>query len=146
MVEPGRKTLATVLVVEDDEALLNAVVTILENSNFRVIPAGSPDFAINLAEETEGEIQLLLSAVDFPTMSGPALGRAIRKARPAIHVMMMSGQANGNLLVLNYGWAYIQKRFLAAKLVSMVTSVLQAPDRSQLSDEFDSAKDVREAR
>ena len=55
--------------------------------------------------------------------------------------MLMSGQENGNLLVLNYGWAYIQKKVLAQKLVQMVTAVLHFPDRSQLSDEFDSAKD-----
>jgi hypothetical protein len=56
--------------------------------------------------------------------------------------MLMSGQENGNLLVLNYGWAYIQKHVVAAKLVQMVTAVLHAPDRSQLGDEFDSTKDT----
>jgi hypothetical protein len=58
--------------------------------------------------------------------------------------MQMSGGTNGNLLVLNYGWAYIQKPFVAVKLVQMVTDVLKSPDRSQLGvQEFDSRKDPR---
>jgi hypothetical protein len=55
--------------------------------------------------------------------------------------MLMFGQENGNLLVLNYGWAYIQNQVVAQKLVQMVTNVLHSPDRSELGDEFDSAKD-----
>jgi hypothetical protein len=52
-------------------------------------------------------------------------------------------RANGNLLVLNYGWAFIEKPFVARKLVEMVTEVLHSPDRSQLGGkEFDSRKDT----
>jgi hypothetical protein len=59
-----------------------------------------------------------------------------------MHVMLMSGGDNGNLLVLNYGWAYIQKPFVAVKLVQMVNDVLHSPNRSQLGgQEFDSRKD-----
>ena len=75
-------------------------------------------------------------------MSGPDLGELLKKARPDMHVMLMSGGADGNLLVLNYGWAYIQKPFVAIKLVEMVTDVLHSPDRSQLGgQEFDSRID-----
>ena len=135
-------TLETILVVDNDEAVLKTVVTLLGDANFRVFSAPSGDEAIKLAEETECEIHLLLSAVDLPKMSGPDLGNALKKTRPDIHVMLMSGQENGNLLVLNYGWAYIQKQVVAAKLVQMVTAVLHTPDRSQLGDEFDSTKDT----
>ena len=55
--------------------------------------------------------------------------------------MLMSGGKNGNLLVLNYGWAYIQKPFVREKLVEMITHVLHSPNRSQLGgQEFDSRK------
>jgi DNA-binding response OmpR family regulator len=135
-------TLETILVVENDEAVLKTVVTLLENANFRVLSALSGSEAIKLAEETQGEIHLLLSAVELPNMSGPSLGDALKKTRPGIHVMLMAGQDHGNLLVLNYGWAYIQKHLVAPKLVQMVTAVLHAPDRSQLGDEFESSKDT----
>lgn len=137
-----RGTRETLLVVDNDEAVLKTVVTLLEDANFRVLSAPSGARAMKLSEETKGEIHLLLSNVDMPEMSGPDLGKALKRIRPDIHVMLMSGQENGNLLVLNYGWAYIDKHVIAVKLIHMVTDVLHAPDRSQLGDEFDSAKDT----
>ena len=137
-----KETLKTILVVDDDEMVLKVVVAILEYANFRVLSADSGANAMKLAEKTEGPIHLLLSEVELPDMSGPDLGKSLKKNRADIHVMLMSGQDNGNLLVLNYGWAYIQKHVVPAKLVQMVTDVLCAPDRSQLGDEFDSAKDT----
>jgi DNA-binding NtrC family response regulator len=138
-----KETLETILVVDNDEAVRDEVVSILERANFRVLSAPSGVDAINLAEETAGEIHLLLSEVDVPQMSGPDLGQALKMARPDIHVMLMSGQANGNLLVLNYGWAYIQKPLVATKLVQMIKDVLHSADRSQPGgQEFESSKDT----
>jgi two-component system, cell cycle sensor histidine kinase and response regulator CckA len=138
-------TLETILVVDGDEVVRRSIVTILENANFRVFSAHSGAAAIQLAQESQGAINLLISGVELPEMSGPDLGSALKKTRPGLHVMLMAGQENGNLLVLNYGWAYIQKHVVAAKLVQMVTAVLHAPDRSQLGDEFDSSKDTHKA-
>ena len=136
-------TLETILVVDDEEALLRFVVQILENANFRVLQANSGPAAIKLAGETEQPIDLLLSDVDMPGMTGPALGETLKAARPEMHVMLMSGMHDGNLLVLNYGWAFIRKPFVARKLVEMVTDVLHSTNRSQLGGEgFDSRKDT----
>jgi hypothetical protein len=55
----------------------------------------------------------------------------------------LPGGADGNLLVLNYGWALIQKPFIPMKLVQMVTEVLHSPDRSQFGgQEFNSRVDA----
>lgn len=135
-------TLETILVVDDNEAVLKIVVAILKAKNFLVLSADGGAAALKLAGETTEKIDLLLSDVDMPYMSGPDLGELLKKARPDMHVMLMSGGANGNLLVLNYGWAYIQKPFVAVKLVQMVTEVLHSKNRSQLGgQEFDSRKD-----
>ena len=135
-------TLETILVVDDNAAILNVVIKILKNENFHVISATDGPSALKLASETTETIDLLLSDVEMPQMSGPDLGEALKATRPNIHVMLMSGGENGNLLVLNYGWAYIQKPFVAMKLVQMINDVLHSPDRSQLGgQEFDSRKD-----
>jgi DNA-binding NtrC family response regulator len=142
---PGRLSgkLETILVVDDNETVLRAVVAILEHANFHVLSAANGASAIDLATETEGRIDLLLSDIDMPLMSGPDLGETLKKARPDMHVMLMSGGVSGNLLVLNYGWAFIQKPFVSAKLVQMITKVLHSPDRSQPGgQEFDSGKDT----
>ena len=133
-----------ILVVDDNEALLALVVTILEHANFQVLSAHDGAGAIQIGKQTEGRIDLLLSDVDMPLMSGPDLGERLKRSRPDLHVMLMSGGANGNLLILNYGWAYIQKPFVPTKLVQMVTEVLHSPNRSQIGgQEFDSRKDAR---
>jgi DNA-binding NtrC family response regulator len=137
-------TLETILVVDDNDLVLKAVVQILRHANFQVLSACDAAAAIGVAAKTEGRIDLLLSDVDMPKMSGPDLGLVLKKARPNLHVMLMSGGENGNLLVLNYGWAFIQKPFVAKKLVQMVGEVLHSPDRSQFGgQEFDSRKDTQ---
>jgi hypothetical protein len=137
-------TLETILVVDDDEEVLRIVVEILKDADYRVLSASSGPNAMKVAEKTNGTIDLLLSDVDMAQMSGPDLGEALKKARPDLHVMLMSGGAKGNLLVLNYGWAFIQKPFVPVKLVKMVTEVLHSTNRSQPGgQEFDSRKDIR---
>ena len=137
-----KKTLETILVVDDNIKILKKVVLVLEKANFRVLSAGNGPDALKLAGETDGKIHLVLSDVDMPQMSGPDLGQLLKKTRPDMLVMLMSGGTNGNPLVLNYGWAFVQKPFVPTKLVEMVTEVLHSPDRSQLGgQEFDSRID-----
>ena len=139
-------TLETILVVDDDEAVLNSVVAVLENANFRVLSADGGASAVKVAKESDATIDLLLSDVNMAGMSGPDLGEILKRARPDLHVMLMSGGNDGSLLVLNYGWALIQKRSIPVKLVEMVTDVLRSPNRSQLGGhEFDSRKDSQNA-
>ena len=134
--------LETILVVDDNPSILAIVVEILEAKNFHVLAAENGPSALKLAGGTTETIHLLLSDVEMPGMSGPDLGEALKVARPDMHVMLMSGAANGNLLVLNYGWAYIQKPFVAVKLVQMINDVLHSRNRSQVGgQEFDSRKD-----
>jgi two-component system, cell cycle sensor histidine kinase and response regulator CckA len=135
--------LETILVVDDNAMILRVVVAILRNAGFQVLSACNGTKACEMAKKTEGRIDLLLSDVDMPLMSGPDLGLLLKTARPDMHVMLMSGGADGNLLVLNYGWAFIQKPFVSTKLVQMVLNVLHSPDRSQAGgQEFDSRKDT----
>jgi two-component system cell cycle sensor histidine kinase/response regulator CckA len=134
--------LKTILVVDDDGSVLNVVAAILEGADFHVLRADSGAGALKLAAGYPGEIDLLLSDVQMPEMSGPSLGDALKKIRPGIRVMFMSGYTGGDLLVLNYGWAFIDKPFVPKKLVNMVNAVLDTPDRSQGGHAFDKRKDT----
>jgi len=134
-----KRTLQTILVVDDNKEVLDMVVLVLEDANFNVLSAANGAEALKLAAETDERIHLVISDVDMPEMSGPDLGQLLKSTRPDLHVMLMSGGARGNLLVLNYGWAFIQKPFVPKKLVEMVTHVLRSPDRSQAGGQkFDS--------
>jgi DNA-binding NtrC family response regulator len=143
MSDSVKGSLQTILVVDDNALVRDSVVKVLESANFLVLSPDSGASAIQVAAETKEAIHLLLSDVEMPHLSGPDLGETLKKTRPDMHVMLMSGGPSGNLLVLNYGWAFIQKPFVAIKLVQMVTDVLHSPNRSQLGgQEFDSRKDT----
>jgi DNA-binding NtrC family response regulator len=133
--------LETILVVDDTELVLRVVVAILEDARFTVLHATSGPTAITLANQYSGKIDLLLSDVNMPQMSGPDLGDILNQTRPEMRVMFMSGYSSGDLLVLNYGWAFIQKPFVASKLVEMVNVVLHSPDKSQGNRQYDNRGD-----
>jgi DNA-binding NtrC family response regulator len=133
----------TILVVDDEEDVRRVVVAILERAHFNVISADSGPHAVSLSKKTDGKIDLLITDWDMIEMSGIALGQALKVDRPDIHVMQMSGGAHDSMMVMNYGWAFLQKPFVGVKLVEMVTAVLHSPDRSQLRGEsFDSRLDT----
>jgi DNA-binding NtrC family response regulator len=146
MLGSSNSLLETILVVDDNEAVLNTVSGILKGAGFDVLSAASGSDAIKLAGATKRHIHLLLSDVEMPGLSGPDLGQVLKQARPDLHVMLMSGGIQGNLLVLNYGWAYIQKPLIGTKLVEMIRDVLGSRDRSQPGGQsFDSRKEIGHA-
>jgi two-component system, cell cycle sensor histidine kinase and response regulator CckA len=136
----GTKSRSTILVVDDTEDVLRVVTTILKASRFRVLSAFNGSNALQVSSDYPDKIDLLLSDIEMPGMTGPELGIDLKKSRPDIHVMLMSAVSSGDLLVLNYGWAFIQKPFLVKKLVEMVSSVLDNPDKSQGSHGYDTRK------
>jgi two-component system cell cycle sensor histidine kinase/response regulator CckA len=131
------KTQETILVVDDIKIVRELVVEILQIAHFNVLHADNGADALKLAADYAGTIHLLLSDVQMPGMTGPALGDRLKKVRPDMRVMFMSGFTGGNLLVLNYGWAFIEKPFVPEKLVEMLNVVLHTPDKSQGSHGYD---------
>jgi CheY-like chemotaxis protein len=87
-----------ILVVDDVHLVLKVAVEVLKNANFNVLQADSGAKAVELAKNHAGKIDLLLSDVQMPGMTGPDLGDTLKKARPDMHVMFMSGFTGGNLL------------------------------------------------
>jgi two-component system, cell cycle sensor histidine kinase and response regulator CckA len=145
MALPVRGTSETILLVEDHTALLKLVKQILEDANFTVIPASNAKQAIQIEAEFPGTIDLLLSDVRMRGMSGPNLARRLKERRPQMRVMLMSGYPGGALLVLNYGWHYIEKPFVPSALVSKIKDALRGETREQSTDRFDSLKEPRRA-
>jgi len=141
MADSVGEKLETILVVDDSPAVLGLVVAILKAANFNVLQADSGPQAVELAKNHAGKIDLLLSDVQMPRMNGPELGIALKESRPDLRIMLMSSMVNGSLLVLNYGWAFIEKPFVKAKLLNMVNRVLHSPNKSQGSSRYDTRED-----
>jgi PAS domain S-box-containing protein len=125
--------LGTLLLVEDEPALRALVVRMLEEEGYAVLQAGNGLDAIAVAERHRGQIDLLLTDVVMPRLSGPELARQLRALRPGLEVLFMSGyndsrlvsrgveQANVNLLV---------KPFTPDELVGRVGQCLARTSRS----------------
>ena len=134
MTLPWGRTIETILLVESRSALRKLVAQILEDAQFTVIAASSAKGAIRAEAEFPGTIGLLLSGLSLTGMSGPNLARRLKEQRPQMHVMLMSGYPGGALLLLNCGWQYIEKPFVASVLVSKVKDILRGEIRDQPTD------------
>lgn len=137
MTQPLKATSETILLVEDDPAILKMVKLILEDAGFGVLSASSANQARLIAGGFPHAIHLLLSDVMMPDVSGPELAEDLKEHRSDMRVMLMSGYADGALLVLNYGWHFIRKPFLASSLLARVNDVLHSEVRDQGTDHFD---------
>jgi signal transduction histidine kinase len=83
----------TLLVVEDQERLRDAIGVVLEGFGYDVLAAKDADDALRLAEQHPGPIHLLLTDVVMPRTSGPLLAERVREKRPGIKILFMSGYA-----------------------------------------------------
>ncbi|WP_373067302.1 PAS domain S-box protein [Gemmatimonas sp.] len=81
----------TILVVEDEAAILRLNTRVLERCGYRVLAASDPLVALRLASEYSGTIHLLLTDVVMPTMNGLHLATALRAARPSLACIFTSG-------------------------------------------------------
>ena len=135
-----KKAPATILVVEDHPLLLKLVVEILEHVHYKVLAANSPKEALGIESTFKGTIDLLLSDIMMPEMNGPDLAKLLKEQRPKMRVILMSAYPGGAMLVLNYGWHFIQKPFLTEALLARVKHVLKSKTREQGTDHFDTGK------
>src|SRR5690349_11460987 len=103
----------TVLVVDDDAALLKVVTSILTR-DYNVLRASSGQEALQLSRNYNPEIHLLLSDFEIPEMNGIALAAQISLERPQIKVLLMSGFTDG-MLIMNEGWHFLSKPFIASQ-------------------------------
>jgi PAS domain S-box-containing protein len=117
----------TILVVEDDEAILNLAKLILENLGYTVLAARTPIHAIQLVEEHPGDFHLLITDVVMPGMNGRQLVERLRTIRPALKCLYMSGYTADVIAhrgVLDKGVNFIQKPFGCDDLAASVRQVL----------------------
>jgi CheY-like chemotaxis protein len=117
----------TILLVEDEPMILEMTVAMLERLGYTVLPAGTPDEAIRLAQEHASEIHLLLTDVVMPDMNGRDLAKNLLILYPNLRRLFMSGYT-ANIIahhgVLDEGVHFIQKPFSMKKLAAKVREAL----------------------
>lgn len=123
----GERGRETVLLVEDEPAILDVGQQLLEALGYQVLVAKSPGVAIRLAEEHSGEIHLLLTDVVMPEMNGRELAKKLLSLYPGMKRLFMSGYTADVIAhhgVIDEGVAFIQKPFSFDALAAKVREVL----------------------
>ncbi len=117
----------TVLVAEDDGDVRNLVVQILRKQGYEVLEAANGGEAFMICEKHEGSIDLLVTDVVMPVMSGRELTDRLLLLHPKIKVLYMSGYTDDTVVrhgVLEEGVNFFQKPFSMEALVLKVREVL----------------------
>ncbi len=125
---------ATVLMVEDDPALRKLVGLQLRGGGYEVLAADSPAAAIALAERYGGTIDLLLTDVVLPGMTGPAAAARLLAMRPEMRCLYMSGYTGDELgctRLVEPGSVLIEKPFSEKDLLRKVRGVLDRAEGSE---------------
>src|SRR5690606_1216065 len=118
----------TVLVVEDMPGLRRLVQRTLEKAGYTVLTASSAADALRLVEETAPPVDLLLTDVVMPGMSGRTLAERLQRLRPAMKVLFMSGYTNDVMVrhnVIDGSTPFISKPF---KLVDLTRQIRRTLD------------------
>jgi PAS domain S-box-containing protein len=118
----------TVLLVEDEPALQQKICEVLQNAGYRVLSAADGAQALRLALEEARPIQLLLTDVVMPNVSGPRLAERLRTTRPDTKALYMSGYPDmgEGSEALRSQPNFIQKPFTQEELLRRIRKVLDS--------------------
>jgi len=123
----------TVLIVEDEAAILDLTRSILERMGYDVLTAASPGEALAIAADHPGTIDLLITDVVMPEMNGRDLARRVHGHHPDLRPLFMSGYTSDVIAhqgVLDEGVDFLQKPFSATSLAAKVREVLDRDPRT----------------
>jgi CheY-like chemotaxis protein len=121
-----RSRTATILLVEDEEAVRAVAALALRHAGHRVLEAEMPSAACALFDRHADEIDLLLTDIVMPEMHGPALAERLVGQRPALRVLFVSGHSDA-MPAARAGAAdpvVLSKPFAPAQLIDAVAGVL----------------------
>jgi CheY-like chemotaxis protein len=120
----------TVLLVEDEEIVRALGERVLENAGYTVLVAANGAEAIALAERQETGIDLLLTDVVMPGMSGPQVAKRLTALRPGLRVLYTSGYAEDDVWTNGgNGDGFIAKPFTPELLRRKVAEMLEHASR-----------------
>lgn len=120
----------TILVVEDEPAVRRLICSVLEDSGYQVLAAINGREALERCQQEVLQLDLLLTDVIMPEMSGAELGQALSQLYPGLRIMYMSGYTDD--LLSRYGLGdtnvnLLEKPFTPGNLLAKVHQSLAAP-------------------
>jgi CheY-like chemotaxis protein len=125
----GLRGSESILLVEDEESVRELIAEALKSQGYNVLVAGNGQEALALAAPANCHIDLLISDVVMPGMSGRELAKRMAGSRPGMRVLYLSGYTEDAIVhhgVLDPGTAFLQKPFSLDALACKVREVLDS--------------------
>lgn len=119
--------LETILLVEDEEAVRTFLEVVLREAGYHVLAAANGESALELSARYSAPIDMLVTDVVMPGISGGQVAEALRGSRPEMRVLFLSGHTEDALVhhgVRNAKAAFLQKPFTAAAITRKIRNVL----------------------
>jgi two-component system, cell cycle sensor histidine kinase and response regulator CckA len=114
----------TILLAEDESSLRQMLGHVLQSAGYHLMIAEDGRRAVQLAKKHDGRIDLLLSDIEMPGLTGPDLAQELLRTRPNLRVMLMSGCMSA-LGVFEKEWRFLQKPFAPIRLLQEIQIALQ---------------------
>ncbi|GIW82895.1 MAG: hypothetical protein KatS3mg105_4702 [Gemmatales bacterium] len=130
---PSPNKAETILLVEDEEQLRRIGRVVLESQGYQVLEASCGEEALRISEEFSRPIDLLLTDVVMPHMSGRVVADKITKQRPGIKVLFVSGYTDDAIIrhgVLQQEMPLLSKPYTPSALTRKVREVLESASES----------------
>jgi DNA-binding response OmpR family regulator len=134
MWRPSAGAKQVVLLVEDDQDLLEMTTYLLQRRGFAVLTAENAVDAVRICQTHDGDIDVLVTDVRLPGVSGGELARSAVALRPDLDVIYISGipeETAVRLNLLKSGGRYIAKPFTGDCLADTVTTTLSIRDEAR---------------
>jgi DNA-binding NtrC family response regulator len=119
----------TILLVEDEESVRLVITTVLRRQGYDVLEAATPRQATELFEQHAARIDLLLTDIVMPEMSGPSLAQRLVAVQPELRVLFISGYAASTSPFdrVNSHISFLGKPFHPSALTAKVREALSRP-------------------
>jgi two-component system, cell cycle sensor histidine kinase and response regulator CckA len=130
MSEPVKRT---ILVVDDEPEVRKLVGAMVGQFGYTVMTADSGEHALTLYKNNKGPIDLLITDVIAPGMSGPMLADKLTELQPDLKVLYISGYDNTHVVqkyVVEKGHALLTKPFTVEEMKTKVQEMLKAVARN----------------
>jgi two-component system cell cycle sensor histidine kinase/response regulator CckA len=121
----------TILLVEDENLVREVLRETLEEHGYRVLEAIDGKSALEMTRTYQGRLDLVISDVMMPIMSGPELGELLTALHPELRMIFMSGYSDSAIAhhgLVDQKAAFLEKPVMAGPLLSRVRQVLDGPD------------------
>jgi len=118
-----------ILVVDDEPAVVRAVTVFLASAGYVAIVAENGASGLELFQASADQIDLVLADIVMPVLDGVSMANAIRKIRPNVPVLLMTGDSESVITTISKeSFPFIKKPFLAAELIRAIEVNLASSD------------------